>query len=119
MRDSDNNLREAVNRAWRTGAGGDHVSFADAWRAAEQRHAAARRRYRRLATVATLVAVVVIGLKLQGPGEEPPYIEVAELLESTSWSAPSDVLLPDREFDIYQDMPVLFESTEPVGGTLL
>lgn len=119
MKDPDNMLREAVNRAWRTAAGGDHVSFADTWRAAEQRHAGARRRYRRFATVATLVAIVVIGLKLQGPSEGPSYIEIAELLQSTSWSAPSDVLLPDREFDIYQDMPVLFESTEPAGGTLL
>ena len=60
MKDSENMLREAVNRAWRTAADGDHVSFADTWRAAEQRHAAARRRYRRFATVATLVAIVVI-----------------------------------------------------------
>ena len=35
----------------------------------------------------------------------------AELMDSTYWSAPSDVLLPDREFDIYQDLPELFEST--------
>ena len=48
-----------------------------------------------------------------------PYIEVADLLESTYWSAPSDVLLPDRQFDIYQELPVIFESTEPAGGALL
>ena len=47
------------------------------------------------------------------------YVEVADLMDSTYWTAPSDVLLPDRQFDIYQDMPELFESTEPAGGTLL
>ena len=76
-----------------------------------------RRRYRRFASVAVLVAGAAIALNVQGPPES--YIELADLLESTYWSAPSDVLLPDREFDIYQDMPVLFESTEPAGGALL
>jgi hypothetical protein len=60
----------------------------------------------------------MVALNVQAP-KEATYIEVAELLDSTYWFAPSDVLLPDREFDIYQDMPVLFESTEPAEGALL
>ena len=64
------------------------------------------------------VAAVVVAFNLQSP-ETTSYIEVAELLETTYWSAPSDVLLPEHEFDIYQEMPVIFESTEPAGGALL
>jgi len=41
------------------------------------------------------------------------------LLGTTGWSAPSDSLMPDHQFDIYQDIPVLIESTETYGGTLL
>ena len=68
--------------------------------------------------MASVVAGAVIAFT---PRPETPetYIEVADLLETTYWSAPSDVLLPERKFDIYQDMPVLFESTESAGGTLL
>ena len=119
MTTSDDALREALMRAWQRATSRNHAAFDEVWRDAEQRHVAARRRYRRFATVAALAAAVVIGLNLKGPIEERRYIETAELLDSTYWSAPSDVLLPDREFDIYQDMPVLFESTEPAGGTLL
>ena len=48
-----------------------------------------------------------------------PLIEMGELLGSTSWQAPSDVLLPQHEFDLYQDMPALIESTEAATGALL
>ncbi|MDH3337916.1 MAG: hypothetical protein OEM85_10175 [Gammaproteobacteria bacterium] len=116
---SDETLREQVSRAWRRAAGEDHSSFDSVWQSAQQRHAALRRRYRRFASVAAVAAVIVIGLNLQTAEEEATYIEIADLLDSTYWSAPSDVLLPDREFDIYRDMPVLFESTEPAGGALL
>ncbi len=118
MNDSDDTLRKQVNRAWRHEGNAGQSSFADAWQAAQHRHAASRRRYSKFAGVAALAAALVVALNLQSPAEES-YIELADLLESTYWSAPSDVLLPDREFDIYQDMPVLFESTEPAGGALL
>jgi len=116
---SDETLREQVSRAWQRAADEDHSSFDIVWQAAQERHTASRRRYLRFASVAAVVAAIVVGLNLQVPEEEVSYIEIAELLDSTYWSAPSDVLLPDREFDIYQDMPVLFESTEPAGGALL
>jgi hypothetical protein len=64
-----------------------------------------------------MAAVIVLQSGTAPPG--PSYVEVADLMDSTYWSAPSDVLLPDREFDIYQDLPVLFESTEPAEGALL
>lgn len=119
MQDSDDTLRENVYRAWQLVAGEQHPPFDNVWLAAQHRLAARRRHYRRFAGVAAVAAAIVIGLNVQAPTDERSYIEVAELLDSTYWSAPSDVLLPNREFDIYQDMPVLFESTEPVGGALL
>ena len=118
MTSAEDTLREQVRRAWQYGASDDHPSFDATWQAAIARRALMRRRYRRFASAAAIVAVIVIGLNVQAPPEES-YIEIADLLESTYWSAPSDVLLPNRELDIYQDMPVLFESTEPAGGALL
>ena len=118
MNDSDDALRKWVRRAWQTGAGQQEPSFDSSWRGAANRYAAGRQRYQRFASVAAIAAVVVIVLNLRTQTNDS-YFEVAELFESTYWSAPSDVLLPDSLFDIYQDMPAIFESTEPVGGTLL
>jgi len=116
MQDKDTKLRDQVSEAWPTVE--NEPAFDATWLAARQRHENTRRRYQRFAGVAALAATAIIVLFAQSPSHET-YIEVADLLDSTYWTAPSDVLLPQREFDIYQDMPVLFESTEPAGGTLL
>ena len=120
MQDSDKALREQVRQGW-VGvgeAGNAAPSFETTWQAAQERHAAGRRHYRRFAGAAAVVAGIVVVLFAQPPAGGS-YIEVADLMESTYWTAPSDTLLPDRQFDIYQDMPVIFESTEPAGGALL
>lgn len=114
----DRALRDRLVRAWRSNEGKQQPSFEATWQQAVDRQVAGRRHYRRFASVAAVAAALVIAMNLLSPTSDP-YIEVADLLETTYWSAPSDVLLPSREFDIYQDMPVLFESTEPAGGTLL
>lgn len=118
MQEQDKALRDNIRRAWPAGAGSASPPFAITWRAAKERHAARRRHYRRFAVAAAAVAAVVVALNAHLPVQDS-YIEVAELLESTYWSAPSDILLPDREFDIYQDMPVIFESTDLAEGALL
>jgi hypothetical protein len=115
MQEIDNTLRDKVNSAWPSA---DAPLFDETWEAAQQRRTASRRLVQRFAGAAAVAAIAVIAMF----GNEPPresYIEVAELLESTYWTAPSDVLLPQRRFDIYQEMPELFESTEPAGGALL
>lgn len=117
MQNSDKGLRDQVRQGW-VSNGDAEPSFETTWQAAQQRHAAGRQHYRRFAAAAAVVAAVVIAMYAQPPAGES-YIEVADLLESTYWTAPSDALLPDRQFDIYQDMPVIFESTEPAGGALL
>lgn len=115
MNRDDQTLRDAVRQSWPDSNG---AAFSKTWQAASRRRAAGRRRSAVFAAAAAITAVAVIALNERTP-EQPPYIEMAELLESTYWTAPSDVLLPDRQFDIYQDMPEIFESTEPAGGTLL
>ena len=115
MQVSEDTLRERVAKAW---PDAEAPAFDATWQAAATRHAMARRRYRWIAGAAALVAAITVAFNLQAPGQ-PSYIEVADLLETTYWRAPSDVLLPERSFDIYQELPVIFESTEPDGGTLL
>jgi len=86
--------------------------FSDMWQAAEKRYALARRRYRRVASAAAIIAIsVVAGNWSSLPSQQLTFIELADLLESTSWSAPSDALLPEHQFDIYQEIPRLTEST--------
>lgn len=116
MQEKDMKLRDSVNSAWPSTD--DEPAFDEVWLAARQKHTAMRTRYRRFAAVAAIVGAALIVLFAESTTQET-YIEVADLMESTYWTAPSDVLLPEREFDIYQDMPVLFESTEPAGGSLL
>ena len=115
MQQENNTLRERVNAAW---PAAQEPAFDDAWQAAATKHSAQRRNARRFAMAAAAAAVVAIAMFGNAPVDES-YIEVADLMDSTYWTAPSDVLLPERQFDIYQDMPELFESTEPAGGTLL
>lgn len=116
MTDFDDTLRDDLRRA---APSGDPPSFGVVWSAAERRFAARRLRHRVLAGAA-IVAAVAVFVTLRAPVDDSvAYIEVADVLESTYWSAPSDVLLPERQFDIYQEIPVLMESTEPAGGALL
>jgi hypothetical protein len=115
MNDSD--IQQALRRRM---PAGEPPSFDATWHAAELRYRRGRRRNAALAGLAATVAAAVIVVNLLMPGpEQVAYIELAELLETTSWQAPSDTLMPERQFDIYQELPVLIESTEEAGGALL
>lgn len=61
--------------------------------------------------------VVTDGAAVEPGGHD--YVRMAELMGETRWTAPSDVLLPVREIDIYKDLPALMESTRPDEGALL
>ena len=120
MKNHDDKLDTEIKRAWPENGSGQVPAFAATWRAAEVRHARSRRRYGMLAATAAIVAIAIVGLQLQAPPTaDVSYIDVEDLMGSTSWTAPSDVLLPAHEFDIYQELPSLLESTEAAGGTLL
>lgn len=116
MTNQDEALRNALEGAQRC-ADRNAPSFESVWAAAEQR---SQRRYGKhvAGLAAGAAALLVLGI-LTPIDDEVRYVDVDELMESTSWSAPSDFLLPERRYDIYHDVPLLFESTELPGGTLL
>ena len=116
MQHSDETLQEQVRQAWPKSK--PQQTFEAAWAAAEERQRPGRYKYGFGAAAAAVTAAVIVLLNSGAP-EQERYIEVADLMDTTYWTAPSDALLPSREFDIYQDLPVLFESTEPAEGALL
>ena len=120
MTETDDILRERLQAANAAAESGRAPAFSDTWAAAEARATAGRRRSRLLAVSAVIAALsVLIVSQVPDQDEGWHYVDSAELLGSTSWSAPSDSLMPVRRFDIYQDMPVLIESTGSDGGALL
>lgn len=120
MTDSDTRLGSALRDAQAHAEGDAAPDFSRVWDAARARAAADRNRRRLLAASGAVAAVLAIVVGLPTPSEDEwRYIDADELLQTTGWSAPSDSLLPDREFDIYRDIPVLIESTDNYGGALL
>lgn len=120
MNESDHMLRNAVRAAQASAERVPAPEFEDVWTAAGTRERWARNRQFFLAGSVAVVAVLAIAFGLMTPVDEKwQYIDEDELFETTGWSAPSDSLLPNHEFDIYQNIPVLIESTESYGGALL
>ncbi len=121
MTDTEFELREALQRGQRAAEADRVPAFDQVWAGAEARVATRRRRARvlgGLATAAAVVAAVAIGL-MRPVEQEWQYINPDDFESSTSWVAPSDVLLPEHRIDIYGEVPVLIESTETDGGALL
>lgn len=72
--------------------------------------------------IAAAVAVIgiTLGLWPERQAELTDEFLIADsLLNSTSWAAPSDSLMPEHQFDIYQEIPFLNESTNSQEGSLL
>ena len=76
-----------------------------------------RKRYLSLAGAGAIAALVFALVPVNE--DELIYVDLEELIASTSWSAPSDSLLPHHEFDIYRGLPRLIESTDTDEGALL
>ncbi|NQV86491.1 MAG: hypothetical protein HQ492_05380 [Woeseiaceae bacterium] len=99
-------LRESQRRA-----DGSLPDFEVVFGAAE-RQLRDRRRIR-FAGVAAGVGLAVLALSLLPTTEhEFSYVDMVELTATTQWSAPSDSLLPEHQFDVYRELPRLFESTD-------
>ena len=97
-------------------------SFDETWAMAEARHRASRRRLGVTGGIAAAVAIVAltVGLWPRQQAEMSDEFLIAEsLMNSTSWSAPSDALMPEHQFDIYRDNPLMDRSTNTLEGTLL
>ena len=100
-----------------------HVpDFDKVWANASAAYGDSQRRYRIFGSIAAAMAVAVITVVLW-PAQQAPlndgYFITDALMNSTSWSAPSDLLMPEHQFDIYQEIPFLNESTYSLQGTLL
>ncbi len=118
MTDFDNELRRALGEEPQATRG--VPAFDDVFAAAEARVAARSRRRRALGGMAVAAVVALVALTVMRPaGHEWLYVDPEEFASSTSWVAPSDVLLPERRIDIYGEIPVLIESTASDEGALL
>jgi hypothetical protein len=121
MTDFEQQLRAVLKRKHGEAEAGRSPDFGSVWAGAEDGVARQRRRTRAvggMAAAVALVAVVVVG-QLRPIEQDWQFIDPNDIAGSTSWTAPSDVLLPTHQFDIYRDIPVLIESTGEDGGTLL
>jgi hypothetical protein len=120
MSDTDKTLQSRLKQAQREAEQGRVPGFDAVWAAAERR-AASGRKYGWMAggaVAAAVVAFVTVGL-LRPAAQEWEFINTNDFESSTSWVAPSDVLLPDHRVDIYREIPVLIESTKTEEGALL
>lgn len=119
MNDSDKTLQSRLKQAQQDAEEGQVPGFDAVWAAAERRAAARPKR----GWIAGAIAAAILGaitIGLLPPAERHwEFVDPAEFESSTSWVAPSDVLLPDHRVDIYREIPVLIESTKIEEGALL
>lgn len=120
MTDTDKTLQNRLKRAQRDIEQGKVPGFDTVWAAAEERATRLRKRgwLASGAIAAAIIATITVGL-LRPAEQNWEFVDPTELESSTSWVAPSDVLLPDHRVDIYREIPVLIESTKTEEGALL
>ena len=119
---SDKNTREQLRKALAAVHAEQAPPFADVWTAAERQNRVSRMRYAGFAGIAAAIALAVSAVSLWSANEADvvdEFLIADALMNSTQWSAPSDSLMPEHQFDIYQDIPLLIESTESQEGSLL
>ena len=110
MNNEDQVLRSTLQKAQQQADG--PVPEFDRVFAAAQRKVRDRRRVQFAGAAAVAaIALFAVGL-LPAEKDEFTYVDVEALVATTYWSAPSDSLLPEHQFDIYREMPRLFESTD-------
>ncbi len=119
----DNQIREEIKKAAEATQTVSRIpSFDETWVIAEAevaRTTKPRQRYVGWVAAAAVVVLAVVLLPSQKKELSDDYMIADALLNSTSWSAPSDALLPEHQFDIYQEIPFLLESTNGQDGSLL
>jgi len=117
---SEYRIQQTLKSAYRS-AEGKPPAFDDMFAAAESRQRRSRR-FRAAGGMAAAAALLAVTIALW-PGQQAEvsdeFLIADALMNSTSWSAPSDSLLPQHQFDIYQGIPLLDESTISQEGSLL
>ena len=119
---NEETMKKAVSKSLAAKDAQPAPGFDETWLAAEGRYLAWKRRQRTFIGVAASAALIAVLLTLMPPDEQaelPSFEIAAEMMNSTQWSAPSDVLMPEYSIDIYGDLPQLPESTDIYEGTLL
>ena len=120
MNDMDKALQDRLQQAQQESERGRTPDFDTVWAVAEKRASTGRKQGWMVASAAAAAIIAVITVGLLRPAErEWQYVNPDEFESSTSWIAPSDVLLPDHRVDIYREIPVLIESTKTEEGALL
>ena len=119
---NDEKLKQQLRDSLRSMQGGDPPEFHALWASSEARHRASRSRYQKIAGLAAAAAVAAMTFTLwpiNGNDVTAMYLTEEDLMSSTQWLAPSDVLLPVHQFDIYSDLPVLIETNDLDEGSTL
>lgn len=119
---NENYIQRKLKEAYDASQPARTSSFNETWASAKARFERSQHRYRVIGGIAAAVAVIglAIGLWPARQAEfDDDYLIADALLNSTSWSAPSDMLMPEHQFDIYREIPFLIESTNSQEGSLL
>lgn len=119
---SEKELQDKVGEALLNASSHAVPDFEQVWSAAEREVQRSRRRYATFGGIAAALAVVTIVVgnwNAQTPDSGDDYLIADAILNSTQWLAPSDALMPQHQFDIYQEIPFLGESTDIQDGSLL
>ena len=119
---NDEKLKEQLQDSLQSMQGGDAPEFDAMWANAEQQHRTSRLRYQRIVGFTTAAAVAATAFMLwplNGNDAAYIYLTKEDLMSSTQWVAPSDVLLPKHQFDIYSDLPVFIETNDIDEGSPL
>ena len=114
------NEQELKRRLQQSLPRGEAPPFDESWARAQIE---ARRPNRRYGFLAAAVALLAVTVGLFWPSQEEivtnDFLIAESILNSTRWTAPSDVLMPRHQFDIYREIPLPMESTDLNEGTLL
>lgn len=119
---NEDRLNSLLTPAFEEAERGDPPSFGKLWARAEHAASASRWRYRSAGAAAVAAVIAVIATMSLRPDQADiadDYLIADALMNSTTWSAPSDRLLPEHQFDIYRDIPFPAMSTDRLEGTLL
>lgn len=117
---SENEIGKPIREAFDTLHKETPPPFEEAWSAAELKHRQSRRRYATFSGIAAALAIVVVGLlSLKQADLNDEFLIADSLLNKTQWSAPSDVLLPQHQYDIYREVPFLVEPMNIDEGLFL
>jgi len=119
---NEEDIQESLSPAFEDAHTGNTPAFDKVWANAEAAYSRSQRRYRVVGSVAAAIAVVGI-VAVLWPAQQEEFSDdffIADaLMNSTSWSAPSDSLMPEHQFDIYQEIPFPGVSTDRKEGSLL